>query len=638
MLERAALRTEGNQLPALFLIGALVANHAIFRLGAMQIWIPAVLMAVALIALFIPQLDIPGSARLSLGASNIAIGLIIALPSLASIALGWNREFPFSGDQLFHVKQIYYLSYWWAQPVGSPSVGLLGQTLNLGDFHQVIAHPLRLLWSRATILLVVVAATSLAYRRRPILGVIVATVLFTSWGACEQSVYFRYPGARYVIDQLFAMPAFVIGNVELPGRMSNIAAILAWAFALRPVLLRRWPDALILPAAAFLFWQQDILYYFDSTYLEPWAFVFTFLAVELIVVRGREGVPLACCMVGAAACFKEPVIIALPMVWLIGIIPWRSFADTARASLFGFIGGFPFLLYYFARKNAALTDPTVNRDPDFGISLHMLSDYLTHFFLRLTANFSGTSLIAAILALAAILLAALRFRGLRFRLLCLLAAAATLVLIFAIDANSRYWAGYFRFFVIALPYMSCGLIALGLLLTARQALLVGILILGLQAHSAFTAVTRSAGLGMDRNFVEFFDSPLVFPIRYLLREARAANYIVHRATVLANQPDDTVRVIPGIDVSFGQLGELYCTCTGEHPNVMALFVQYNNLAAPFADRSPTGEEIGPFRDRDRLWRKNRAQRPACLAEMKRTCAHVIERNEHGEIVGALGTR
>jgi hypothetical protein len=29
---------------------------------------------------------------------------------------------------------------------------------------------------------------------------------------------------------------------------------------------------------------------------------------------------------------------------------------------------------------------------------------------------------------------------------------------------------------------------------------------------------------------------------------------------------------------------------------------------------------------------------ACLAEMKRTCAHVIERNEHGEIVGALGTR
>ena len=63
-----------------------------------------------------------------------------------------------------------------------------------------------------------------------------------------------------------------------------------------------------------------------------------------------------------------------------------------------------------------------------------------------------------------------------------------------------------------------------------------------------------------------------------------------------------------------------------------------NLSKSFAERIPTDKEIGPYRERDELWKKNRTERPACLAKMRQTCKNVVEKIEGGEIVGALGTR
>lgn len=633
------LTIKDNHAPALFLIGALVANHSVFRLGAMPFaWVPALLILTAAVALIVPHLDIPGPDRTPLNRWNILAGLIILFPAFASLILGWNREFPFSGDQSFHVKQIYYMTYWWAQPIGTPSVGILGRTLGYEDFYQLLAHPARLLWSRAVIVIIILIGTWLCYRRKPALAVAFSAIAFVIWGSFEQSIYLRYPGAGYVLDQLFALPGILSGQVELSGRITNVAAVAVWLFLLRPILLKKWPDLSILPAALFVFWQKDLLYFIDSTYLESWPFVLTFLAVELVVERGRTGVPLACLLVGAAACFKEPFIIAIPLVWLAGIFPWRSFADSFRVSVFAFVGGFPFLFYYFCRKNVPLTDIIIDRTYDYSFEFKTLVSYMAHFFDRMVSNFADLGLIAAVLAIAAIPFMAIRRRGRWFQLICLAAACLELVLFFALDEVSHFWAGYFRFFIPAFAFMSCGLMAAGHFLPRRQVLIVSVAMLALQGHSAYVAVARSAGPGSERNFVEHYESALVFPMKWLLGQARNAGYLPANTVVLANQPDETVRSLPKVDVQFGPLGQLFCSCNDQHPNVMALFVRYTNLSAPYSARPPVNGEYGPPEPRDTLWRKNIAEAPACLAQMRRTCAHVIERNEGGVLVGAIGTR
>lgn len=633
------LQFRGTQNPALFIIFAIAANHSVFRLGAMPAWwIAIVAVVIAAISILAPDLEIPGPPRPAFAIRNLIIGAVICLPALASLVLGWNREFPFSGDQSFHVKQIYYMAFWWAQPVGTPATGILGRTLGYEDFYSVLAHPARLLWSRAVIALIVVAGSLIAYRRKPIFAVVFSALALLTWGALEQTIYLRYPGAGYVIDLIFSMPAFLTGHVELSGRIPNVLAVAVWIFALRPWLLKRWPDLSILPAAIFVFWQKDLLYYIDSTYLEPWAFVFIFLAIELVIVRRHEGVPLACLMIGCAACFKEPFIIALPLVWLAGIFPWQSLMSAWRTSLYALIGGFPFLFYYVARKSVPLSDIVIDRTYDPIFRWPAFSEYAMHFAYRMTQNFPGPSAVALALALMALLYFSVR-RGVgRFQVLCMAAAGAELIIFFALDEVSQYWAGYFRFFLPAFACLCAGLIMAGDVLPSRRTALIAAVMILLQAQGAYIAVARSAGPGSERNFVEHYEAALVFPIKYLLAAAQQAGFLTKRDTVLANQPDDTVRSLPGVNVTFGPLGTLSCGCSAETPNVMALFVRYTNLSAAYSTRAPVANEYGPLPDRDQLWRKNRAERPACLAQMHRTCGHVIERSEGGEVVGALGTR
>jgi hypothetical protein len=180
-------------------------------------------------------------------------------------------------------------------------------------------------------------------------------------------------------------------------------------------------------------------------------------------------------------------------------------------------------------------------------------------------------------------------------------------------------------------------VALGYVLPPRFALLTGLAILALAAPGALVAVERSAGPASERNFVEHYDSPLVFPLRSLTREAQAGGYLPAGATFLASQPDEAVRPVPGLPVVFGPTGELYCECSAEHPRVLNLFVRYVNKNAGFAAHAPSGI-FGPPPESDRIWRAAREARPHCLARLRASCSRVIERIEGGELVAVLGVR
>ena len=315
-----------NVVPAFFCLITIAANHAVFRLGALSpIWTAASVLVLAAIFLLAPSLDIAAEPPGRLQYRHVAIGLVAVAPILASLVLGWNREYPFGGDQSFHLKHVFYLLHWWASAPGAPPVHVFPSAGDLRPehFRQLLAIPWQLLWCRAALMVVIVAITAWWYWRSRHWAFIFASVGLLLWGLFEKSIYFRYPAGGYRLPILFTLPSYIFGNIELASRVPNALAPAVWLFALRPWLVGRWPDLKILPIAALMLWHKDAIFYFNSAYLESWALVFALLAVEVIVARGPSGAPLACLLIGAASCVKEPFILALPFVWLAGA-PWRQ--------------------------------------------------------------------------------------------------------------------------------------------------------------------------------------------------------------------------------------------------------------------------------------------------------------------------
>lgn len=628
-----------NYFPVFFCLAALAANHALFRLGALPAgWTVAAVVTLAAIALLAPHLALGAAGANRPAPLNGAIGAACIAPVLLSFALGLGREFPFSGDQSFHIKQAYYLGFWWLSPPGSEAVPILGRALDEEAARALLTQPWRLLASRAALLVLIVASAYFGYRRNRLAAAAFAAVALVAWGLFEHTVYLRYPGAGYLLTFPFLGAGYLSGNFELPGRLANVLAAPLWLFVLRPWLVGRWPDWKVLPVAALLLWHKDVVYYFDSTYLEPWSVVFALLAIEVLIARGASAAPVACLLIGLAATVKEPAIFALPFVWLAGT-PWRL--DLRRlATLCGaaLAAGFPFVLYYAARNSLAAAEIASGRDVSFGFSGADLAQYLSGVGRQLEFIFNGTSALAAIVAVAASLILLYR-RDCRWTLLCLVGAGLAIVVLFMLDRGSRYWSGYFRFFVAAWPFLAAGLLATAYALGDRAAAALGVALLLLQAPSAYTAVARSAGPASARNFAEHYDAPLVFPLKSLRAEAARRYGLPPNAPLWSSRPDDAVKSLPGVNIEFAPLGEPVCACSAEHPNVMALFVRYANLNARFAETPPAaGDPFAPPLPNDRLWRRARAERPLCMQKIKETCRQVIERTEGGETVAVLGLR
>lgn len=622
-------RARANLALPLFCLAAVVANQSVFRLGALSpAWAVILLLTIGALCWFAPDFEMPKlTPREPLRSMNVLVALLALAPLLANLVIGWNREFPFSGDSYFHVGQSFRMAFWWLSPVASAVV----KVPTLDDVRHLASKPLALLGSRIVVLMAIAAVTALLYRRwRPVaLGFAVVAII--AWGCTEATIFLRYPGARYLIDLPFLGAAFALNDLELGGRLSNVSAALCWLFVLRPWLIGRWPDLRILPVALLLFWQTDIIHYFDSVYLEPWGMIFSLLAVEALLEKGRDGAALACLLIGAAATVKEPFILALPLVWLAGA-PWRgTWAEFVRLSSPAVAAGMPFVLYFAARKNVPFADLESSRSVHFTFSWHGLDRYAAEFAKQMGYGFPGTSGLLAVAALLVALVMLWTRADRRLALACSLGAGLLIALMFAVDSGSQHWAGYFRFLMYSLPFLVSGVVLLGESLRPGWALAITALILLLQAPSAYTAVARALGPATDRNFVEHYDAPLVFPINRLTAEARRAGALQPHAPITANLIDNTLRTLPGSGIAYGPIGKLYCKCEDEHPNVMALFIRFTNMSSQLATHAADD-------DRYRLWQTADAQRAECLALLKQSCGHVFTRVEAGELVGALGTK
>ena len=147
----------GNLVAPLFCVFAVVINQSIFRLGAMPLyWAALFVAAVALVAVAASDIRLAAATRAPWHWTGVLLGGVIVAPLLITFAIGWNRDFPFSGDHYFHVGQAYRLAFWWLSPPVSPPF----RVPTLDDVRSLVQHPAGLVGSRAAVLLMVAIAVA----------------------------------------------------------------------------------------------------------------------------------------------------------------------------------------------------------------------------------------------------------------------------------------------------------------------------------------------------------------------------------------------------------------------------------------------------------------------------------------------
>jgi hypothetical protein len=536
-------------------------------------------------------------------AESAAAAFLVLAPVVAYLALTWGQEFPFNGDNERHMAGHVFAREFWAAKLPG-----------LAFFAAVV-------WTAA--------------RARLLPWIIPAAFVglwLWSWPTDMPGDFMRYPGGGYFLGLPAGLAARAL-DWDSPhniARVSNVLSVAAWLFALRPFFVGRWPDRRLLPLAALFFWQKDMARLFQTAYLEPWAVVLALTAAERLLDSEGESALVCLLLIGAAAVVKEQAMLLLPFFWL-AAAPGRGRSGLSRGAAWGAAAAAPFLVYYWLR----LSD-----NPSRGFRFASASElfapaYLRAYGARLVLEFGAPGFLA--LAGAAAGLSALLRRaepGLRRRAAWLLGAAAFQLLFFFVDGNSHYWAGYPRFQMLAWAALGCALGVLGSGVSARAAWSAGLVGVLLNACLLAPELAR-AGREPDalRGFTEHFDDPFFLEIAGTAR-------LAERRGVLEGIPALAVADRVGTDeLSFKRayhgLGRRYrlslrprppsgaqpsCACVSAEEAVLVAF----EVPVGLRPLHPSGLDDERFR-------------PACLAEMRRTCRSVVENRHEGALLAVLGS-
>jgi hypothetical protein len=544
---------------------------------------------------FLPVPDAPSAetAPPSLGRDGLVPSLPIAALIFAPITIllvgTLREEFPFSGDHNHHLYMGRVSERFWIHHLAVVTV-FAGATWGLRRtgfrYWAIAAFAVLFVWS--------------------------------FFGEAPESAP-RYPASAYVLDvPLQFLARKLVWSSPLDAhRITTALCVPAWLYVLRPLALRRWPDAKILPFALFFFWQQDVVYYDTTAYLEPWSIVFVLTAIELLASDRptRSWLPVLLC--GVAAGFKEQAVLVLPWV---GLASLATIPRTRRAwgacALNGALALLPFLCWYQAVR------PLSHFVREWGLaSIDQIldSDRARVFGWRVLEQFgwSGVAVLAA--SLAVMIALTIRTRSRRWLTLCLLGAALTQVAFFYVDRVSIPWTGNTRFHLFALalfgfaawmpdPRTSRPAIA-ALIALAQLPTLAGTVALAFRPDPA-------------RNYFEHYDAPIYFPIKSLVLEAHAAGVLPLYTRVAIHPIKDEVnvpmrRVYPTLRYDWvGGITE--CRCGPGHE---ALLVR---LAYPARLRAK--DQDLPISDED----------SRCLADVDATYARVFRREIGGRPTGVLG--
>jgi hypothetical protein len=542
---------------------------------------------------------------------TILVSSIVLGPGAVYLGLTWNQEFPFVGDHDYHLLQSdVAFSFWRLFFV--PVMLLLG--------YLVIRTR-----ERISPWLLVVVAFAL-----PLLGL-----------AAEGDFFFaaRYPGTYYfLVFPLKVVQRLLHWDSPLNAlRLGNLLSLPAWLFVIRPLAVRRWPDAAILPFSLFFFFQKDIVYYETASYLEPWALVFILTAIEYVLIFGKERPWISYLLIGVAALIKEQAILILPFV-VVGTWNRRWTPDQRNGAMLAAISaGYPFVVYYLFR-----TSSLVWRTAGLASWGQITDATRMHVFVqRVTMQF-GISLLLVVAAMIGVFAAAVVDRARRTELVTIGAAGVFQVLFFYTDRISVAWTGYPRFQMFPALLFGGFYVWLGHRWLSENrrarlaALSAAIAIISLVPLVPFLGQARRPDI--TRNFIEHYDSAIYFPVSEIIRDAG------RRGLLTPGMPLRVVSnigvVVPGYELkalpaAYPALADRFqirlqpvggaaepssaCGCRPGAEAQLGLYVYFTNLGANNAHRAEAASVAR-----------------TCDADLRESCERIVNISRDGQTVATLG--
>lgn len=551
--------------------------------------------------------------------------LLLASPVFIYLFLTWNQEFPFIGDHDFHLSQSYTSEIFW--------INFKWQTLLL-LFSFVIAIRLK----------------SVKYWI-PLAGIMLiwwSRYDTLPWHQISHAFYVRYPA----LARFFSVPFMYIAILTDSDKMYNFSRILnlfslfLWMIFLRPFFLKRKIDASFALFALFFLFQSNVIYYFNTNYLEPLASILLLLAVEsLFVFRQSNGYVAACLLVGSAAMVKEQAILVLPWVWLAGK-PW-TWRDRqwVRGIIVGTSSVLPFFIYYLVRaqrmdsaRNFKLITVDQWIDPERYITL----------FGRLGYHLGGYGIAAMSLMLILSVIAVFENKEYRAAILCTLGAALTQIVFFFADANSSGYLGYFRFAFLAVALIA-GII-LSVDLSIRKSMyFLKYVSLFLFFAASYNLLSFFKGIyegDMNRNFIEHSDAPIFLPISKLIEKAESQHLLRKGDHVYIT--DNTGYHINSAFLHYTKMASVYsfeinklfrCRCDQDVDAVMVPFVYFSGMNAGLKEFPPKPSPFAaPPQKMAESWFAANEKKEQCYKDMKNSCNAVVTEEFNGELIGLLGVK
>jgi len=624
------------------LVFLLVSSHQIFNFDALPYTFLILYFLLGLGIIVVPLTGdkiFPVHSRLGRPTfSSIMVGITISLPTIIYFLFTFNQDLPLWGDHQAHTAMSYGTITFWAMSPGIENVS----NKSLQDIN---------LLNRATILGLLALLTSivLKYKHTPatcwlMVSSWAAMVIFLS--ATGNFEHLRYPSAGYFFDMPFNTFVYLFDQNRLWNgpRIGSALAPVIWLFVLRPVLIKRWPSIDILPWAILIFWLPESLHYFSSSYLEPWAIICTLLAIELIVRYRSEGAAGALLLTGVAACVKEPFIIALPAIWLIGK-PWQEIKKCVELSTAGLIAGLPFLSYLYLRYDSPAPEVTMAQRGFTVRSDWKISEDLTFHFGRL---FESVGMMASgFLIMSGILLLGMCFTK-RFRTVSVanIVTATLIFLLFFADHVSAKYAGFYRFAMPYIPFIASGLLITGIAFGKKTQLFIVLIALCLVGPGMIRATGDTLKPDPVRAGIEWGSSPVFIGFPSLVNKAINEKILPKNVTVaieslppLTHIFSSPPRFIKNNYYSIKlveQDSKESCQCSQHTPYRFKPFMRMGDDRTISVDAYGTRCPRDMARDQCLKLSNVNSSSERCMKKMLRTCEEVITKNFDGHIYAIFG--
>ena len=518
----------------------------------------------------------------------VASAVICAL-LLAHLGLTWREEFGFSGDEGYHLSATRAFAIYF-QRAGPLLVAVL-------------------------ILYAVLLAKGVRYATT----VAMAGLLAASYALPQSVMFGRYPAGFY----LLATPLNVLFDVvnspypHTASHVMNVLSVPVWLFALRPLVIGRWPDWQVLPVALLIYFQGQALVYLGSTLIEPWSIVFLLLAIEALVALPVDERWVAVALATVATSFKETAIFLLPTIWMLACVEWRGGRPSLRAHAIaiGVAAIAPFAVYYLIRRDAEIHRIVAVASAAELWRSTRLVEWLTN--------------VTAALGVTAVAAVALLFVG-TLRHVAWALTTLGLVMFFFIDALGVPYTGYSRYLAFALVTLSGALFATMYRVSDRRLLLaIPVVMAALQAWPVARMLALDLRPDYERNSLEWNGSLIRLPIRTLISRlplpeggsptsVRVVTFDTDLISLRVVYPDLAARYDLRPDGYAASVDA--CSCRDDAEAVLAVF----EWPAHFADRP--GQRAA-FQQRA----------SSCSERVEATCRAVeFERDGSGAPVGVIG--